>query len=258
MSAQRARPTTLISVADYEAMSQAGAEFVAAEIGGVPDALVCLATGNSPARAYELLAAWGRGRAAACGGVRWLKLDEWGGLPPDHPASCERYLREKLLDPLQVPPARFHGWQSQPPDPERECRRIAGLLADQGPIDVCVLGLGLNGHLGFNEPGTALHAGPHLAVLSETSLSHPMLGGDRCGIRFGLTLGLADILHSRKVLLLVSGALKSEAMRRLSTREVTPEFPASLLWLHPALTIIADHAALSGCDGDGLRRFASD
>ena len=199
-----------------------------------------------------LLAVQGRSKPELFGCVRWLKLDEWGGLPIDHPATCERYLLDRLMIPLEVPATRFFGWQSQPKDPDAECQRMADWLAAHGPIDLCVLGLGLNGHLGFNEPGPALQADPHVAALSPTSLTHSMLRGERAGIRYGLTLGMADILHSRRLLLLVSGAHKAQAMSRLAERRITPEFPASFLWLHPALTIIADQAALASAD---VRRF---
>jgi len=244
-------PTLSVS-ADYEAMSRSGADFIMGAIRRVPDALVCLPTGSSPARAYELLAAHGRSAPELFGRVRWLKLDEWGGLPIDHPATCERYLLDRLMIPLEVPAARFFGWQSQPEDADAECERMADWLAAHGPIALSVLGLGLNGHLGFNEPAPALQPGPHVAALSPTSLTHSMLGGERAGVRYGLTLGMADILHSRRLLLLVNGAHKAEAMRRLSDRRITPEFPASFLWLHPALTIIADQAALAETD---VRRF---
>lgn len=250
---KRARAVMLVVAADHEEMSRSSANLITAEIRRVPDALVCLATGSSPTRAYELLAAQGRAEPATFDRVRWLKLDEWGGLPMDHPVTCERYLREKLMVPLRVPAARFFGWQSQPADVNAESRRIADWLDEQGPIDLCVLGLGKNGHLGFNEPAAALQVGPHAAALSETSLTHSMLGGERARIQFGLTLGMTNLLHSRRILLLVSGAHKAEAMRRLAVRRITPDFPASFLWLHPALTIIADRAALAQTDLDVFR-----
>ena len=231
--------------ADYETMSRAAADCIAAAVRKKPDALLCLATGASPARAYELLEDKRRHEPHLFDRVRLMKLDEWGGLGRADPGSCEAYLREKLVRPLRVGADRFFGWQCQPTDPRAECRRIAGWLAANGPIDVSILGLGLNGHLGFNEPADTLPAGPHVAALSETSMTHSMLGKARGKVRRGFTLGLADILHSRKVLLLVSGAAKAAPMRRLFTRQITTQFPASLLWLHPAFVIFADRAALS-------------
>lgn len=238
------RPFTLIRTADYEAMSREGAALLAQTLRRDPRALICLATGGSPARTYELFAEAGRREPALCRDARFVKLDEWGGLAATDPSSCEGYLRAKLVEPLGLRPEQFQGWRCQPADPAAECRRVAAWLDANGPIDVCVLGLGLNGHLGFNEPAPALQAGPHVAQLSATSLAHSMLGGDRNAIPYGLTIGMGNILQSRQVVLLVNGPHKQAALRRLATREITPDFPASFLWLHPAFTLIADHAAL--------------
>lgn len=234
----------LIRTADYEAMSRHGADLLAQTLRQDPRALICLATGGSPACTYELFAEQGRREPSLCREARFVKLDEWGGLAASDPSSCEGYLRTKLVEPLGLRPEQLQGWRCQPADPPAECRRVAAWLEANGPIDVCVLGLGLNGHLGFNEPAPALQSGPHVAKLSETSLSHSMLSGDRTAIPYGLTIGMANILQSKRVVLLVNGAHKQAALRRLATRQLTPDFPASFLWLHPAFTLIADHAAL--------------
>ena len=228
---------------DYDTMSRAAADYLVTELSRRPDALICLATGATPVRTYELLAARGKADANLVEQVRFLKLDEWGGLPGNHSASCESYLRQKLVRPLGLRADQLSGWRCQPPDAAAECGRIAGWLAKHGPIDVSVLGLGLNGHLGLNEPGQALQAGPHVAELTAGSREHSMLAGVRGAVTFGFTLGMADILQSRKVLLLVSGASKAAAMRRLAAKQISTRFPASFLWLHPALTLICDRAA---------------
>ncbi len=231
---------------DYRAMSRAAADWLAAEIERKPDSLLCLATGSSPALTYELLAAQAAERPELFRKARILKLDEWGGLPMSHPSTCESYLRERLVKPLGLKRDRFFGWRSQPADPEAECRRIESWLQRHGPIDLCVLGLGLNGHLGFNEPAPALRPGPHVARLSRTSLTHSMLRGGAEGLLHGLTLGMADILRAAKALLLVSGAPKRRPMRRLLARRIAPGFPASFLWLHPSWTLLCDRAAACG------------
>ncbi|HEY9171989.1 MAG TPA: 6-phosphogluconolactonase [Verrucomicrobiae bacterium] len=237
---------------DYETMSQAAAAFLVEAVGRKPDALFCLPTGVSPARTYELLVAQARRQPGLFDRARWLKLDEWGGLAMDDPASCEADLRTKVIEPLRVRPERFFGWQSRPADPAAECRRVAGWLAANGPIDVCLLGLGLNGHLGLNEPAEALQPDPHMASLSETSLRHAMLKSARSRPQYGLTLGMADLLQSRRIVLLVSGTHKAEPLRRFFTREITTQFPASFLWLHPAVTIFCDRAAAARLPKEAL------
>jgi putative deaminase/isomerase len=224
-------------------MSRRAADRLVERLRRKPDALLCLATGGTPTRTYQLLAHQGATEPALFAHARILKLDEWGGLAMDDPASCEHHLRSLLVEPLGLG-SRYHGFQSQPADPQAECDRIARWLEQNGPIDVCVLGLGVNGHLGFNEPAPMLQPHAHVAQLAQTSLEHAMLALSRGRPGFGLTLGMAELLHAREVLLLVSGPAKREPMRRLLDAWIASEFPASLLSLHPAVTLLCDQAAL--------------
>ncbi len=233
---------------DFEAMSRAAADFLVTQARHQPETLFCLATGASPARTYELLVAQGIEQPAMLKQARWLKLDEWGGLTMDDPGTCETYIRSKIIGPLRVAQERFFGFHSQPADSVEECRRVANWLLTNGPIDVCVLGVGTNGHLGLNEPAATLQPGPHVARLSETSVTHSMLQSARSRPQFGLTLGMADLLQARKIALLVSGSHKAEPLRRFFTREITTHFPVSFLWLHPAVTIFCDRAAAALLD----------
>ena len=181
----------------HEAMSQAAAAHMEAQLRRKPDSLLILASGATPERAYQLLAERGRGEPALCDRMRVLKLDEWGGLSMSDPATCEVALRRALIDPLGISPDRFAGWQSSPSDIASECDRMGEWIKNNGPADLCVLGLGLNGHLGFNEPGDFMQPGPHRAELSGESKRHPMLNEARGQPGYGLTLGLRDILQSR-------------------------------------------------------------
>jgi galactosamine-6-phosphate isomerase len=140
-------------------------------------------------------------------------------------------------------PDRYVAFDSCPPDPEAESRRLAEWVAAHGPIGVCVLGLGTNGHLAMNEPARALRPFAHVARLAESSVQHPMMRHSSQRPGYGLTLGLAEILASRRILLLVSGRHKRSQLARLLEPEITPEFPASFLWLHPDVTILADRDA---------------
>jgi galactosamine-6-phosphate isomerase len=228
---------------DCEEMSLAAARLIVDFIRARPDALLSLATGSSPERLYAILAGEARRDPALFGRVRILKLDEWGGLDPDDPATCEVYLREKVLRPLGIPPERYFGFESRPRDPEAECRRAARWLDSAGPIDVNILGVGGNGHLGLNEPAASLEAEPHVAELTEESRAHPMLARARSPVRYGLTLGMAAILGSRRVVLLASGRGKAPALRLMLLEGITTAFPASFLRLHPALDVFCDREA---------------
>jgi len=148
---------------DYEALSEIAADLIAKRIHEKPPLLLCLATGSTPTRTYELLATRPK---SLFDQLRILKLDEWGGIPMSSPATCETYLRKILIDPLDLS-SRYVAFESQPTNPTAECSRIARWLKDNGPIDLCILGLGINGHLGFNEPAAALQPRAHLATLSS-------------------------------------------------------------------------------------------
>jgi galactosamine-6-phosphate isomerase len=237
-------PFQIACATDHEAMSQLAVAQIVAQLRTKPDSLLVLATGSTPHRAYQFLADQGRAEQGLCDQMRILKLDEWGGLTMDDPATCEAALRATLIHPLRVDAERYCAWQSDPPDVDAECCRIARWLREHGPADLCVLGLGINGHLGFNEPNDHLRPHTHRAQLSKESMGHSMLRQARAQPAFGLTLGISDILASSKILLLVSGKSKHAQLCRLSQPEISPSFPASFLWLHPRVTVCCDEAAL--------------
>jgi len=225
---------------DHGEMSRQAAAHIARDLRRRPDLLLGLATGATPTRAYARLAEMRAMEPSLFRRVRIVKLDEWLGLPSRHPATCETYLRENVLGPWEVARSRYRGFQSQPRDAAAECARLARWLARHGPLDLCVLGLGRNGHLLMNEPADALTAGPHVARLAPSTRAHSMVKAMKRPPRRGLTVGLADILRSRAILLLVSGRHKVAPLRRLMSGRVTTRCPASLLWLHGDVTVYCD------------------
>ena len=142
--------------------------------------------------------------------------------------------------PLAVPPERWIAFRGDAPDAAAECRRVEAALAEAGPIDLCILGLGRSGHLALNEPSDSFDPSCHVAALDGQSRTHPMLAETAVPVRHGLTLGLGDILRARRILLLVSGSAKRTPLARLAVRRVTPELPASFLWLHGDATCLCD------------------
>jgi len=231
------------ALATYEAMSRRAADFICAELERRPNLLLCVSAGGTPTRAYDLLASRCRSEPGLFRQLRVLQIDEWGGLTAGDPATCEADLGTKVLEPLGITRPRYHGFRTDAPDPEAECARIARWLAANGPIDVCILGLGRNGHVAMNEPADALTPQAHVAVLAASSLQHAMLKGLTKKPRYGLTLGMTDILRSRRILLLVNGKRKRLALKQLMKPRVTTRFPASLLWLHPDTTVLCDQEA---------------
>jgi galactosamine-6-phosphate isomerase len=242
-----ATPTLDMRVAgDYETMSRWAEELITLELKSRPDLLLCASAGGTPTRTYERLGLQSKRQPKLFSKLRVLQIDEWAGLPPGSPARCESDLKRKLLKPLRLEQSRYFGFQSDAPDPAAECVRLSGWLQANGPIDICILGLGINGHVAMNEPADQFNPGPHVARLTRSSQQHSLLKDLPKKPSHGLTLGMADILRSRKILLLINGGHKRAALQRLMHPRVTTRFPASFLWLHPDTTVLCDRQAAAG------------
>ena len=217
---------------DYTLLSSHAAFIVQQEVERKKDLLLCAATGSSPLGLYRQLAAYSRNHPLFFDHIRLLKLDEWVGIPMSSHGSCEQYLREQLTGPLGISSDRHHAFNSEAPSLEVECIRIQEVMDREGPIDVCILGLGKNGHLGFNEPGSSFTSHCHLATLLETSKAHAMVHGYGEKPTLGMTIGINDILSSKRILLIVSGKGKMNAKEMLFSGEVNASCPATCLWTH--------------------------
>ena len=193
--------------------------------------------------AYGLFAKRAANELSLVDRCRLVKLDEWGGLPMNDPATCEQHLRNTLVTPLAMAD-RYIGFESRPVNVEVECARVAKWLDENGPIDLCVLGLGLNGHIGFNEPADFLQPHCHVAQLSDASFAHSMVSGCDTRPTYGLTLGMVDLLRSRHILMIVTGETKRGPLERLISGRITTVFPASLLQLHGDVCVVCDAAAI--------------
>jgi galactosamine-6-phosphate isomerase len=212
-------------------LNELASELLISDLKNNPHSLICAATGNSPTGVYQKLIE--RQNSMIISGLTFVKLDEWYGLGADDPGSCEYYLQKNLLQPLKISADRYTAFDGTAKDAGAECLRIQHYLEDNGPIDICILGIGKNGHIAFNEPADTLQPHAHLGKLSETSLSHTMIKDANTPLKYGLTLGMADILQSRKIILLVNGTHKNEVMERLMEQKISTQLPASFLWLHP-------------------------
>ena len=232
-----------ITVLDsYEEISCSAASIITSELEKNKQLMICAATGNSPTRTYEILQQTYRSRPALFSAVNIIKLDEWGGIPMDHKGTCESYLQTHLIGPLAIDHSRYISFFSNPENPQVECDRIKNELDKRGPIDICILGLGMNGHIALNEPADSLKPRAHVATLSASSLTHPMISGTQQP-SYGLTLGVADIFQSKMILMLISGSKKKEVTRELLSAKITTQFPASLLYLHSNTICLVDKDA---------------
>lgn len=212
-------------------MSQKAAGIVLDEVKRNPELLLCAATGNSPTLLYNLLAEECQKHKTLFHKTRVIPLDEWIGLPTSE-GSCHEYIGKHILKPLQISEDRYLGFNSGAQDFENECERIQELLILKGPIDVCILGLGKNGHLGFNEPANTLRLHCHIASLAPQSQEHSMIQTSSSKPTQGLTLGMQDILAAKKIILLVSGTSKEAAKKQLISGNISNDYPATWLWKH--------------------------
>ena len=226
-----------------EQLSEFAASIIIYSIKTTDGLLLCTATGNSTTLTYRNLVE--NRRQFEADTLRILKLDEWGGIPMGDRQSCETYLQENLVKPLGIEEENYISFQSDPEVPADECTRIQEYLEEQGPIDLCIVGIGLNGHVALNEPADFLQPHCHVQELSEKSRSHPMAAGMEVKPTYGLTLGMVDILNAKQLILLISGANKAEITKEFMTKRITTSLPASLLWLHPNALCLCDRDAYS-------------
>lgn len=233
----------LLIVDDYEQLSQRAAAEIFDAVTGQPALLLGAASGATPARTYELLTTQARMQPNRFQRLRVMCLDEWGGLEAADSGSSTQQIQQQLATPLDLSAERFFAFRGDAQDPHAECARIDAILKVQGPIDIAVLGLGQNGHLGLNEPAAELQPHAHVAELHPTSRAHSMLSHTRVPPNYGLTLGIVDLMSSRRVLLMVSGAHKREVLARLVTGEISTELPGSLLRRHPNTLCLCDREA---------------
>jgi glucosamine-6-phosphate deaminase len=231
---------------DYEALSQTAADAIAATLARKPDALLLLATGDTPMGAYrELAERHARGELDTSQLVA-AQLDEYAGLAENDRRSLLGWMQRSFLEPLDVPEERTIRLDARSAEPDVVCREYDAAVAAAGGFELAILGLGPNGHLGFNEPPIERDAPTRLVPLTRESIrSNARYWGDEGDVpREALTCGMASILQARQVLLVVSGPHKREILRRTLTEPPTPDVPAS--WLQQAageVVVLADHDA---------------
>lgn len=228
----------------YDALSDRASERLIQVIQDKPDATICLATGATPELTYRFFVEKIQKNHVDIRNVTFVKLDEWVGIPLHTPGTCESFLQQHIVQPLGLRPEQLIGFQSENID-EKECERVTDLIAHRGGLDLCVLGIGKNGHLGLNEPGTALEPCCHICRLDDQTRHHDMLKTAGRPVTHGITLGLKEILNAKEILLLIAGEGKSLASRQFLTQSITTSLPASFLWLHNNMHCLIDQSCLN-------------
>jgi len=226
---------------DSKEIARAISDLIVERIKEKPNLLICAATGGTPTQTYQQLV--DQKSRYSTEKLRVIKLDEWGGVPMDNPETCESYMQKHILKPLNIHQENYFGFNSNAPNPEEEIQRIKSELKKNGPIDICILGLGMNGHIAFNEPPSDFNSECHIATLSKESLLHPMAVGMGTNPTCGLTLGIQEIMQSKTIFLIITGEHKQEIAKNFLTGSVSKHLPASYLWMHSDVHCYIDKQA---------------
>ncbi len=232
---------------DYDAVSRRTASVIAAQVVAKPDCVLGLATGSSPVGTYKQLIQWYKQGDISFAEVRSVNLDEYYGLAPDHDQSYRYFMQTNLFDHVDIEPENTNVPSGLADDPAAECLRYEWKVAELGYADLQLLGMGRNGHIGFNEPCGDFPKQTHLVDLTESTIeanARFFASADDVP-RQALTMGIGTIMKARKILVVVSGADKADAVCKAFSGPITPEVPASILQLHPDVTLVGDEAALS-------------
>ena len=236
----------VIITENYEEMSKKAAEILIGIVKNNPNAILGLATGSSPIGTYENMAKDHRENGTSYKNVRTVNLDEYVGLTADHDQSYAYFMRKNLFDNIDIDLKNTNLPCGSASDPQKECDRYNALL-DTMKQDVQVLGLGSNGHIGFNEPNTPFASVTHLVNLTENTIkdNSRLFNSIDEVPRQALSMGIKNIMQAKTILMVVSGKNKAEAVKGMVKGEVTPALPASVLQLHPFVTIVCDKNAAS-------------
>lgn len=240
----------VIKAKDYQELSRKAANVIAAQVIMKPNCVLGLATGSSPIGTYkELIARYELGDLDFSG-VSTVNLDEYKGLTKDNDQSYYYFMYNNLFKHVNIDLARTNIPDGTEPDSEKECARYNKVIEDIGGIDLQLLGLGHNGHIGFNEPDEAFATLTHCVDLQPSTIeaNKRFFASADDVPKQAYTMGIQTIMQAKKVLMVVSGADKAPIMKEVLYGPVTPKVPASILQMHPDVTIVADEAALSLCD----------
>ncbi|MDE7199793.1 MAG: glucosamine-6-phosphate deaminase [Lachnospiraceae bacterium] len=233
--------------ADYDHVSRVAANIIAAQIMMKPDCVLGLATGSTPIGTYGQLIRRYREGDLDFSQVHSINLDEYRGLSPENDQSYRYFMNKHLFDSVNIDKKNTFVPDGMEEDREKACRDYDGIIRSHGGIDMQILGLGHNGHIGFNEPDSVFEKGTHCVQLTESTISANarfFASADEVP-KEAYTMGIQSIMQAKKIVVIVSGESKKEIVKKAFMGPVTPQVPASVLQLHSDVILVGDKAALS-------------
>ena len=224
----------------YEQMCRRAANLISAQIILKENAVVGLATGSTPLGIYNTLAGWYAKADLDFSNVRTVNLDEYCGLPFDDPQSYHHFMQTNLFSRINIKPSNTHLPNGLAADIPAECKRYDALIQSLGGIDIQLLGIGHNGHIGFNEPSAAFSKDTtHITLSEDTIQANSRFFASAADVpRSAITMGMQSIMGSRKIILAANGRDKEDILHKAMEGPITPEVPASILQLHPDTTVL--------------------
>ena len=229
---------------DYNELSAAAAAMIIDYVKNKPEALLCFATGDTPKLTYQLVAETAVKDEVDFGQCFIIGLDEWMGVSPDNPGSCHWFLHEYLFNPIGIDSSQVYLFNAFANEKE-ESRKMNKLIAVNG-IDLMVVGVGMNGHIGFNEPGTDINSLVHVANLDETTTTvGQKYFQDKVEIAKGITVGLKQVMETDTLLMMANGKKKAPVIKRAVEESVSTVFPATLIRQHKNGILMIDNEAAS-------------
>ncbi len=232
---------------DYKDMSRKAANIISAQVIMKPNCVLGLATGSTPIGTYDQLVEWYNKGDLDFSEVTTVNLDEYKGLPRTNDQSYYYFMHQHLFDRVNIDPERTNVPNGMEPDAEKECGRYEELIRSLGGVDLQLLGLGHNGHIGFNEPEEAFEKETHCVDLTESTIeaNKRFFASADDVPKQAYTMGIKTIMQAKKILIVVNGENKADIVERAFFGPVTPEVPASILQLHNDVTLVGDEAALA-------------
>lgn len=237
----------IIRTRDYQDMSRKSANIISAQVILNPDSVLGLATGSSPIGTYKKLVEWCNKGDIDFSNVKTVNLDEYIGLSKDNPCSYYYFMYENLFKHINIDLKNTHIPDGTQKDTKLECERYDRLLAAVGQVDLQLLGIGNNGHIGFNEPFDTFRKSTFCVKLAQSTIdaNARFFNSVEDIPRYAYTMGIGSIMSAKKILLVVHGEGKADILREAIEGPITPLVPASVLQLHNDVTIVADESALS-------------
>ena len=239
---------------DYDALSRRAASIIAGEIIHNPACVLGLATGSSPEGAYRYLVDWYKKGFVSFKDVRSVNLDEYVGLAPDHDQSYRYFMQSNLFDHVDILPEHTRVPDGLTRDPGAFCAEYDAYIRSLGYVDMQLLGIGRNGHIGFNEPDDHFVKETHVVDLAESTIdANSRFFATRDDVpKQAISMGIGAIMGAKKVLLVASGEEKADAVYHSVCGPITPKCPGSILQLHKNVVLVADEAALSKLTAAGV------